>query len=173
MSDAQEAAVPFAQPVFPQMTGQATADTLGFSRRWLSKLVDDGYCERKENGLFDLGDVAKGYVRFLEEARARKADGQESRLRELQREKLQLEVAKLRNSLIDVAEAERTAAEIIVVLRSELLKVGPLVEDPILGAKVTRGLEETFCRAESRMADFFSQYRAGAPDLTELDDPEE
>ncbi len=165
-SDGRELARPSEKPVFPQVTGQAAADTFGFSRRWLSKLAEDGYVERKENGLFDLGEVGIGYVRFLEDARDRRADEQDSRLRKLQLEKLQLEMAKMRDSLCSVYEAEKVASEIFAVLRCELSKVGPLVEDPCLGAKVARGLEQVFNRHEAAFASFFANVRAGTPDLT-------
>ena len=163
MSDAAAACATGPDVPWPQLTGQAVSDMLGFSPRWLSKLVDQGYAERKENGLFDLGEVALGYIRFLKDADRRAARNAPSDgLRQAQIRKLEIENARMLDSLIETDLAEKCARQMMTVIRDVFLNLEPL-PDPVLDAAVKKRIADAIEATDGKFAKFFAGIRVKTP----------
>lgn len=164
MSDAERAAATEPNVRWPQVTGQAAAELVGCSAPWLHKLELDGYFERKENKLFDLGEVLFGLIRFHKEAERRAAKTAPARgLLEAQIRKLEIDNAKRLDSLVETEMAEQLADVMMDVLKKVFLNLEPLPNHPEITAEMDQRMRNALERADLQFADFFAGIRARAP----------
>ena len=104
------------------MTGQAVSDHFGFSPRWLKKLEDEGFVARRDDTkLFDAGEVASGYIRWLKDdaRRNNKTEGAK-RTEAAKALKVEIENAKALHEVVDFETVELTFSEILTTLRNEV-----------------------------------------------------
>ena len=104
------------------MTGQAVSEHFGFSARWLKKLEDEGFVARRdETKLFDAGEVARGYIRWLKDdaRRNNKTEGAK-RTEAAKALKVEIENAKALHEVVDFETVEVTFSEILTTLRNEI-----------------------------------------------------
>ena len=172
MDDADDEAVPPAsapvQPsIWPQMTGEAIADYLGVSPRWLSKLAAEGFIVRGASKLFDGGEVCRGYIAWLKDDSRRSAKTETAKRKEAaQAEKYELENARLKNELVDIDTVEASVAEIFTLLRAELGAVpAAATRDLALRAEIETHLNHAFDRCGARLAAAREALASGRPVL--------
>ena len=152
---------------WPQMTGQAVSDFLGFSPTWLKKLEQQGFVERLDNKLFDAGAVALGYIRWLKDdaRRTSKSEGAKAKDAEQVR-RLQIENAKMVGELVEFEMVETFFAESHTKLRHAFGGIpAGLTRDPELRALLEKRLNAGFDEYRATFETMATAVRDQRPDL--------
>lgn len=159
--------MPSGPSIWPQMTGQAIADYLGVSPRWLTKLEAEGFLGRQASKLFDGGAVCRGYIAWLKDDSRRSSKTETAKRKEAaQAEKIELETELLKNKLVDLETIEAAFAEIMAILRSELGAVPQgITRDLALRAEIESRLNDAFDRCGARFAAAQEALASGSPPL--------
>jgi hypothetical protein len=149
--------------LWPQMTGQAISDYLGFSAAWLSKLEKAGRVKRKASGFFDGGEVCKGYIAFLKDDTKRSNKTNAANRQQIARaEKLELENAAKKGELVEIETVQEIFAEIFAILRQELGGVpASSTRDLKLRAEIEKRHNDAFDRCGARFASARQALRSG------------
>ncbi len=170
-------AVPAADDLlWPQTTGQAISDYLGFTPQWLAKLEKQGFVERRDSRLFDAGAVCRGYIAWLKDESRRSSKTEIAKQRDAEQlKKLRIENAKALHQLIDMETIEASFAEIFTLLRATLGSVAAgCTRDVALRQKIDELHDHAFERARLQFEQLQEQLRcgvAGSPDdLLDIDD---
>ncbi len=172
MNDTANTAVAGPDVQIPQMTGQAVSDLLGFSPRWLNKLVSQGLVERKENGLFDLVEVCLGYIRWLKDDNRRNSKTEVAKLKEAEQvRKLKLENAKLEGELADMETVETVFLEMFTTLRANIDAVpAGVTRDLAQRAEIQKRIDLAFETCRKTFEATHRSIRDGCPSLPRDED---
>lgn len=150
---------------WPQLTGKAMADYLGFSGPWLHKLEQQGYVERTEAGLFDAGAVCLGVIRWHKDTDRRNSKTESAKRKEdLQAKKLEIEIAAKLGELVDWDTVQFAFQEMNTICHSEVCATPAAVtRDLELRAKIEAYLNGCFERMQERFRALETKVRSDDP----------
>lgn len=152
---------------WPRLNGQAVSDFLGFSPRWLKKLEDQSFVERGDDGLFDAGAVALGYIRWLKDDARRPTRTEGAKLKEAEQlRRLQIENAKLIGELVEFEMVQAFFAESHAHMRHVFGGIpAGLTRDPDLRDAIEKRLNAGFDEYRSRFEAMAAAVREQRPAL--------
>lgn len=102
------------------------AGILGVNKRTVERMAKDGVCVRLEHGRYDLVSSLTNFVAKTKEESKNRAPGEEhARLIKEKADKLEMENAKTRNELVEVAHVEQVIMEIQAIYNQQLDALGP------------------------------------------------
>ncbi len=159
---------------WPQMTGQAVSDFLGFTPQWLKKLEQQGFVDRLDNKLFDAGAVCLGYIRWLKDdaRRNNKTEGAK-RTEAAKALKVEIENAKALHEVADFETIELTFVEMFTTLSSEVFSVpAAFTRDLPQRAALETLINGAFDRCRQTFDATIAALRSGAPVLDAEEDGE-
>ena len=152
---------------WPQMTGQAVSDFIGFSPTMLRKLENQDFVERLASGKFDGGAALLGYIRWLKDDARRNNKTEGAKRKEAaQALKVEIDNAKALHELVDFDTIELSFSEIFTLLRSEFdaLPAG-VTRDLDLRAAMETYINGVFDRCRSRFEAEVKALQSGRPML--------
>jgi len=155
---------PSSPPRAARISIEQAATLLGITGKWVRELARRGYIDGLGGGTVPLVGAIQGYIRWLkdEERRASKSAGQ-SAVSEARAREITLRNAREEGRLIDIEDAEATAAEIIAVYRQELSGVAAAsTHDPELRASIDGRLNDLTEQCGRRFARALVALRSGA-----------
>jgi phage terminase Nu1 subunit (DNA packaging protein) len=104
----------------------------------IQQLAADGIVVKSSRGKYDLWKSIRGYVQYLQKRRVNQWDGKEEELSEIKREqlrrvkeeadKLELQNARTRGELVEIAAVKRLGEKVMVALRNRVLNM-PLTDE--------------------------------------------
>lgn len=103
----------------PRASGQHLALHLGLSATHIRRLVKEGIVERGPDEKFDLDASRLAYIGHLRTHRNRQAEGNNT-YRRLKNHKLQIEIAKLNGTLINLEECVTLTEQLVGSFRAGL-----------------------------------------------------
>lgn len=157
------------------------ADILGFTRRRVNQLVNEGVLERKAPGRFLLLQNVKKYLEFLrtgqyeEEEEAQAEYWEEKALHEkAKREMAELKLAKLKNQLHDATDIELVMTNMLVNFRNRILGIPQKVAPKIIGienlAEISEIINNELLEALTELSEYDPAMFAGGEIIEEEDD---
>lgn len=95
------------------------AELLGLSEREVRRLAEDGILKKIDVGIYDLNGSIKGYVNYVKDKNSNIDEG----LKDAKKRKLEIEIKKMEEELIPIAEVEEFQGQLITTIRSKLLSL--------------------------------------------------
>lgn len=157
------------------------ANLLGFTRRRVNQLVNEGVLERKAPGRFYLMLNIKKYLDFLrtgqyeEEEKAQAEYWEEKALHEkAKREMAELKLAKLKNRLHDADDIELIITNMLITFRNRILGIPQKVAPKIIGmenlAEINDAINSELLEALTELSEYDPEMFAGGEAIEEEDD---
>lgn len=95
------------------------AELLGISEREVRRLAENGILKKIDVGLYDLNESVNGYVNYIKDKNSNIDEG----LKDAKKRKLEIEIKKMEEELIPIAEVEEFQGQLITTIRSKLLSL--------------------------------------------------
>ena len=125
-----------AAPTYPVAT---IAKLLMISERRVQQLSQEGVIPKAERGRYELAPAVQGYIRFLQE-RSLRSDAQpidyhaeKARLTRAQADTAEIELARARAEVVNVAQVERNLANLFAEVRTNLRNIPARVASTVTG----------------------------------------
>lgn len=131
----------------PTYSVATIAKLLMISERRVQQLSQEGVIPKAERGRYELAPAVQGYIRFLQE-RSLRSDAQpidyhaeKARLTRAQADTAEIELARARAEVVNVAQVERNLANLFAEVRTNLRNIPARVASTVTGQPDERAVK--------------------------------
>lgn len=157
------------------------ADLLGYTRRRINQLAQEGVLEKQAPGRFLLMKNIKKYLDFVRTGN--KGDDEESQAQyweekalheKAKREMAELKLAKLKHQLHDATDVELVLTNMLVTFRNRILAIPQKIAPKIIGltnlAEISEIINNELLEALTELSEYDPAMFSGGEEIAEEDD---
>ena len=103
------------------VTLAVAADITGYSKTWLLKLAENGYFAKQARGVYKIGDVVRGIIKFVQEKKkSATKSAAADRLLAVRAEEIELRIRMREGEVVEMRAAEELFMSVLGDLKYQL-----------------------------------------------------
>jgi hypothetical protein len=146
------------------VTTREACDLLGISRTWLKNVAADGHMSKAGPNAWRLGDVVRGYIKYLQDGERRASrSAADSRIQDARAFDITARTQARLAGLVVTDDAVSVIRDVIAGVREDSVGAGAraCADHPDVAVAVDRDIQDLLDRAETRLAEMEGALRAG------------